>query len=62
MPRQKLLSGLQGEAAAISADYDLLKDTQASLEYSSRGIETEIRELLQGSQKLASAFAALNSG
>ena len=60
MPRQELISELESQAAASSAEVNALKDTQASLSQSLKGIETEIRELLHSSQRLASALAAGN--
>ena len=61
MPRQELISELGSQAAASLKEINALKDTQASLGQSLKGIEAEIRELLHSSQRLASALAGDNS-
>lgn len=56
-PRQQLLSSLQDQAKASSAEVKKLEESQESLKAGMQAIEKEVRELLNSSPALARAFA-----
>jgi hypothetical protein len=58
-PRLQLLSGLEEQAKASSMEVTKSKETQEGLVRAMKGVEDEVKELLQNSPALARAFAAV---
>ena len=55
------MSELQSQASSNTAEMSKLNKTQESIIQSLSGVENDIRELLQSSQRLSEAFAASQS-
>jgi hypothetical protein len=57
-PRNEVIDGLNAKQLAYSAEIDKLKATKAALEKGLKGVESELRELLQSNPVFARQLAA----